>query len=125
MYKDIAKNLEIFEIKYPETLVPMPKDSDYDIGFIRRYFIRKTNDPNGHVFEIDDKTYSKYTKSPFWITENVKWRIKGPLEVTYNKRGDIDDKGVRNSNAVALSRAAQTMKNIGLYLPNLLQFYRK
>jgi hypothetical protein len=125
MYKDIAQNLEFFEIKYPETIVPAPNESDYGVGFIRRYFTRKTNDPNGHIFEINDKSYSEYTKSPFWVTVDIKWRIKGPLEVTYNKRGEVEDKGVRNSNAAAISGAAMTMKNIGLYLPNLLQFYQK
>jgi hypothetical protein len=125
MYKDIAKNLELFEIKYPETVVPTPKETDYGVGFIRRYFVRKANDVNGHIFEIDDKAYSEYTNSPFWITENIKWRIKGPLEPTYNKRGEIEDKGVRNSNASAISRASFNMKNIKLYLPNLLQFYRQ
>jgi hypothetical protein len=125
MYKDIAKGLELFEIKYPETIIPTPKDIDYSTGFIRRYFIRKANDLDGHIFEIDDKSYSSYISSPFWISENMKWRIKGPLETTYNNRGEVEDRGVRYSNSAAISRAAGTMKNIGLYLPNLLQFYRK
>ena len=38
---------------------------------------------------------------------------------------ELEDKGVRNSNAAAISGAAMTMKNIGLYLPSLLQFYQK
>ena len=37
MYKDIAKNIEIFKIEYPKTIVPNPTTNDYDLGFIRRY----------------------------------------------------------------------------------------
>jgi hypothetical protein len=63
MYKDIAKTLDLFVIKYPQTIVPTPKESDYQIGFIRRYFVRKANEPEGHIFEVDSKVYVEYTKS--------------------------------------------------------------
>jgi hypothetical protein len=55
----------------------------------------------------------------------MKWRISGPFEPTYKKNGEVEDRGIRNSNAAAIARASSTLKNIGLYLPNLLQFYRK
>ena len=34
------------------------------------------------------------------------------------------DKGVINSNRATIAATSKTLKNIGLYLPNLLQFYK-
>jgi hypothetical protein len=55
---------------------------------------------------------------------DLKWRIKGPQTATYKMDGNIDDKGVTNSNKAAITRASYSLKNIALYLPNILQFYK-
>ena len=124
MYKDVAKNIDIFQIEYPNTIVPNPTTQDYENGFIRRYFIRQFNDVNGHIFEISNESYSKYLESPFWIVEQIKWRITGPINEIYKDNGEIEDIGVKNSNIAALNIASEKLKNIGLYLPNLLQFHK-
>jgi len=124
MYKDVVKNIEVFKIKYPKTVVPSPSDTDYELGFIRRYFVRKSNDINGHVFEVSTDTYSEYLEDPFWTSGTLKWRIRGPVQETYKDNGEINDVGVRNSNKAAINILASTLKNIGLYLPNLLQFHK-
>jgi hypothetical protein len=124
MYKDIAKNIDFFKIEYPKTIVPTPTPQDYENGFIRRYFIRHTNDINGHIFEISSEIYSEYLENPFWKVEQIKWRISGPIETTYKDSGEIDDTGVKNSNTAALNIAGINLKNIKLYLPNVLQFYK-
>lgn len=124
MYKEIAQNLDIFVIKYPKTLVPNPDESDYNIGFIQRYFTRKANDEYGHIFEIDNNVYGEYSKHPFWISTSIRWRIAGPLDAKYNDDGTIADKGVIGGNRAEIAQASKTLKNVGLYLPNLLQFYK-
>lgn len=124
MYKDVATSLGKFVIKYPQTIVPSPKESDYQLGFIRRYFIRKANEPEGHIFEVESSVYVEYTKNPFWMGDTIKWRIAGPLDVRFNNKGEIEDKGVTNSNLAGIAAASAILKNIKLYLPNLLQFYR-
>jgi hypothetical protein len=124
MYKDVVKNSKLFEIKYPDTIVPTPSESDYKLGFIRRYFTQKAVDVSGHVYEISESTYSDYVTNPFWISTDMKWRISGPIEPTYKDNGEIDDRGIRYSNKAAINGAASKLKNIGLYLPNLVQFYK-
>jgi hypothetical protein len=57
--------------------------------------------------------------------DSIKWRISGPLESVFNGKGEIEDKGVTDSNKAGLATASTILKNIKLYLPNLLQFYRK
>jgi hypothetical protein len=124
MYTNIANNLEIFTIQIPQTIVPTPTNSDYSVGFIRRYFCQRANDENGNVFEIIEETHTVLKINPFWKVGDVKWRITGPLDTVYKTDGGIDDMGVRASNKAAISFAVKDIKNIGLYLPNILQFYK-
>jgi hypothetical protein len=125
MYKDVAQNLDIFVIKYPKTIIPKPTEDDYKNSFIDRYFVRKANDEYGHIFEIDESIFNDYSKNPFWISASIRWRISGPLDPTFNNDGSIKDKGVIGGNKSEIAEASRTLKNISLYLPNLLQFYRK
>jgi hypothetical protein len=117
MYKTLLKNAEFYDIKYPETIVPSPTDDDYTVGFIRRYFVRRSNDINGHIFEVSEKVYSEFVtnNSPFWIIDNMKWRITGPKSSVFDINGIVSDMGVV---------AANKLPNIKLYLPNLTQFHR-
>ena len=124
MYKDIANNLNIFNIELPNTIVPFPTQDDYSLGFIMRYFIQKANDENSHLFEIDENKFEKYKENPFWQVVELKWRITGPKTTIYKNDGSIDDVGVINANKAAITRASQKVKNIGLYLPNILQFHK-
>ena len=124
MYNKIAENIDLFVVNTPNTIVPTPTDDDYSIGFIRRYFVRKANDENTFTYEIPKDEYKEYIDNPFWVTADIKWRITGPLNPTYKDNGDIDDKGVMNSNKAAIGLATHKIKNIALYLPNYLQFYK-
>ena len=124
MYRDIAKNLNIFTIQIPPTIIPNPTESDYEIGFIRRYFCQKANDIDGFVFEISSDEYNKLQSNVFWKVVDLKWRIRGPLETTYKDNGDIEDVGIIKSNKYSLQTSASIIRNIGLYLPNILQFYK-
>lgn len=124
MYKDIANNLELFSVQIPQTIVPIPNNSDYSVGFIRRYFCQRANDENGNVFEIDEETHDDLKTNAFWKVTDIKWRITGPLDVIYKADGEIDDMGVRTSNKAAIALGTKDIKNISLYLPNILQFYK-
>jgi hypothetical protein len=39
-----------------DTHIPTPSKLDYTRGYISRYFIKKVNDVNSPIFEIDSKT---------------------------------------------------------------------
>lgn len=123
MYKDIAKDISTFTIELPKTIIPNPSDEDYSLGFIYRYFVQKANDNNSFIYEVSDEDYQKYLKNPFWKTLKIKWRIAGPTQSMY-KDGSLYDMGVQNSNKASLSFVSSDFKNISLYLPNLLQFYK-
>ena len=112
MYKDVAKNTKLFEIKAPDAFLPSPSEEDYEIGFIRRYFVRKANDKNGFIYEVSKDTSIKYEKIPFWKTTSIKWRLDGTKDE------------VTESNGKAIGFVVQQFPKLALYLPNLTQFYK-
>jgi len=124
MYKDIAKNIENFTLQIPKTVIPIPTEFDYDNGFIRRYFIQKTNDSNGFVFEVSEEVHDELRDNPFWKVADLKWRITGPKQTVYNQKGELSDIGVEITNKEIINLTSNTIKNISLYLPNLLQFHK-
>lgn len=121
MYK---VNSNIFDLSTPNTIVPSPSSSDYDLGFIMRYFIRKSNDLGGFIYEVDDITYQVYKDKPYWLAAELKWRIAGPLNPIYKDDGELDDRGVIYSNKTSIMYTSKVLPNISLYLPNILQFYK-
>jgi len=124
MYKDIAKNIENFTLQIPKTVIPIPTEFDYDNGFIRRYFIQKTNDSNGFVFEVSQEVHDELRDNPFWKVADLKWRITGPKQTVYNQKGELSDIGVEITNKQIINLTSNTIRNISLYLPNLLQFHK-
>ncbi len=124
MYKDLIKNKEIYSLQLPKTIVPIPTLEDYDNGFIQRYFIQKANDSNGFAYEVSETEYEQYFINPYWSSQEMRWRITGPINPVYSDNGSITDKGVIESNKSSIAIASTKIKNIGLYLPNLLQFHK-
>lgn len=124
MYKDIVKNIEKFTIKKPKTIVPSPTASNYQNGFIERYFLRISFDSNGFVYEVDEKTFNDYFENSFWVGEKLFWRITGPIDMVYGSNGKLTDMGVISSNSASIAIASLKIKNISLYLPNLKQFHK-
>jgi hypothetical protein len=123
-YNKIVKNKP--RVRYNiETIIPRPSDKDYNRGFIKRYFIQKTNDKGSPIYEIDSITKSYYNNKVQFITTELKWRISGPTEQTYDNTGTVIDKAVSESNRIAIKLVAHEIPNLKLYLPNLLQFYKK
>ena len=124
MYSDLVKNKTFYSLEIPKTIVPVPTSNDYESSFIERYFIQKANDIHGFVYEIDINEFTNIKPNPYWLSVVISWRISGPLDSVYNNDGMLIDKGVINSNKATLATASAKLKNIGLYLPNLLQFHK-
>ena len=125
MYRDLINNKTDYTFENPKTIVPIPKETDYETGFMSRYYCQKINDLNGFVFEIDNSTYKELQDNPFWKTAILRWRIVGPINPVYNyMNGQLIDMGVIQSNKNSIQITASTLKNIGLYLPNILQFHK-
>jgi hypothetical protein len=113
-YKRLKRESDgLLKIPTIRVSIPVPKDDDYSRGYIVRYFTQKANDINGIIYEISSKEYSKLKSSDLYITIAMDWRING------------DPIDVKKSNSSSIRIASQTIPKISLYLPNLLQFYKK
>jgi len=124
MYKDLIKDKQIYSLDIPRTIVPIPTDDNYSNGIIERYFTQKVNDTNGFVYEINLDAYNELKLNPYWTIQNIKWRLSGPLDMVYNDNGMVIDKGVYNSNTASIADGQKVIKNLNLYLINILQFYK-
>lgn len=75
----------------PILYYPQPSDSDYQRGFIMRYFAKKRNEI-GYVIEINKSTYDSLLKEDSeydYITYQVIdlfWQLTGPLKDTRENR---------------------------------------
>jgi len=95
------------------THIPTPKDVDYKRRYITRYFVQKSNDTESPIFEVDSDTFSSTSSNPYYKTVELDWSIVG------------DGDTVKNSNRASIAIASKTISKIPLYLPNLLQFFKK
>jgi hypothetical protein len=114
-------------LEYPKkisTFIPNPMEDDYVRGYVTRFFIQKTNDIESPIYEVSSKQFSKYTHSYSFKGISLRWRIKGPMDTEFNDKNEVIDKGVKESNRIAIRIASEKIKNLKLYLPNLLQFYK-
>jgi hypothetical protein len=108
------------DIKIP-AYVPNPTDMDYTVGFIRRYFIQRGNDKSSPIIEVSSPQYEIMIRKPTYIGVSIKWRITGPI--SQMEMDSVVDKGVKESNRIAISLVNDIMPNLKIYLPNLLQFH--
>ena len=123
-YRQVVKGGYKFKEPKFKTSVPKPTESDYSAGFIYRYFAQKTNDIKSPIFEVDLKNFSKLNSNPYYIVTSIKWRISGNLEPIYDNFGNIKYKSVADSNRLSIMSVQNDIKNLKLYLQNLLQFHK-
>lgn len=110
-YNKIKPKVDIsstpMEIK---TFIPTPGIDDYQRGFIERYFIRKINDTNSFIFEVNSSQLSKYSRNSLYVRTIIDWRLTGTKEQ------------IQDSNEKSIGLGKKDISNLHLYLPNLLQF---
>jgi hypothetical protein len=105
--------------------IPTLKEDDYNRGYVRRYFVQKTNDNLSPIYEINPDNVGVYDRNSYYKLVSIIWRIRGPKETEYNNDGTIKNKSVSESNRISISLVDKEMPNLKLYLPNLIQFYKK
>ena len=119
-YNQILSN-EGKQIRIPNlnSYVPKPKDKDYEIGYIKRYFAQKVNDESSPIVEISATSYQNLSNSPYYNRTSIRWKISGLLE----SRGHII--GVKQANSNSILRGCKDLKNLKNYLLNTQQFYKR
>ena len=99
--------------------VPKPKDKDYEVGYIKRYFAQKVNDEASPIVEVSQTYFIKISNSPYYNSTSIRWKISGLLE----SQGHII--GVKQANSNSILRGCKDLKNLKNYLLNTQQFYKR
>ena len=90
--------------------IPELSDFDYEVGYVFRHFAQKSNDENANIIEIDESNQIEIKMDGYYRVVTIKWRITGkPQEIM-------------DSNKVSIQLVNTEMRNLKLYLSNLLQF---
>jgi hypothetical protein len=96
-----STNQNLFE---PTPYYPFPLESDYSVGYITRYFVKRVND-RGYVVEISPDEYAaiqngsvRYDVS-FYTSAKILWRIRGAEKSVrlsqYDFRESVEDTNKR------------------------------
>ena len=90
--------------KTPVSYFPNPIQSDYDLGYINRYFVKQVNN-NGYITEISPMEYIDISNGAVGYdvsmlqTCTIAWKLTGPLNSTrisqYDTRAGIIDTNKR------------------------------
>lgn len=117
-YNNIGDLPSINGLEYPSTTIFSVKQSDYTIGYCRRFFVKKINDSN--VIEVNDTTYNK-TSTILFEKCMIKWILVGPKNNVFSN-GKLIEEGVyeRNRKAVEVAEIKEVMRLIQDYT----QYYR-
>jgi hypothetical protein len=80
--------------RFPSGYFPKPIQSDYDLGYIDRYFMKKTNE-NGYITEISPLDYLQITNgtagydTSLLQTVKIRWKLTGSLNSKRINQYDI------------------------------------
>ena len=78
IYNKIASNTSF---TFAIDKLPMIRKTDYDVGYIERYFLRQQNNPVARIMEVDKKQWIKFNPDPFYLKVSLRWKIAGRIDV--------------------------------------------
>jgi hypothetical protein len=110
-YIKIHNNLSEFDLPEIIPYIPTPTDSDYKKGYIKRYFIQKSNDSDSYIFEINSDGFTQYSINPYFKVVSILWKISG------NEISGANGKSIKIGN--------KTIPALHKYLQDTLQFSKQ
>lgn len=68
--------------EFPKSYYFNPSGDDFEVPFVRRYFVRKINSKD--IVEVDGDNFK--TISPaIYVLVSIKWKLSGPANSIYEK----------------------------------------
>lgn len=107
----------------PQSYFPVLTDKDYDVGYITRYFSKRSGGNAKDIKELSAKGYSDISSNVLYISTSLTWKITGPL---HDQIIDLSTTiyGVWDTNARTVASAEFKFSGITVYLSNFQQFYK-
>lgn len=113
---DELTNVNVKEFVPPQQYYPQPSINDYQQGYFTRYFIRKVNNINDLVIEIDIKQWNSIgnTIDPFlYLKVSLPWKLTGT------------ESEVEMANFKIVRKYNEELPGLQKYLKNYLELYKK
>jgi len=125
--KVVKKRIDPF--KHINPYKPVPQQSDYKKGYIKRYFTKKKDDFSNVIYEVNKKDYmdlkgGSYSNKILYKFTIVKWRITGSERDIY-KNDILVEQGVCEHNSKIALITERNFPGIKNYLKNCLEYYRE
>jgi hypothetical protein len=125
---DAIKRISVTNSKTPIPRIITPTQSDYNRGYITRYFVKKINETL--ILEINLDDFNEVGSDGgldvnIWKPFSLKWKISGPISDALDTNGNIVEYGVVDTNKRTLDVYERNYKGITQYFNNnLTQFYQ-
>ena len=100
----------------PTQYYPRPSKQDYDQGYVTRYFLRKANNVDARIIEIDVKQWNLIGSKidPFlYLKTSFPWKLTG------------NESDVEQTNFKIVRKYNEELPGLQKYLRNYLELYKK
>lgn len=100
----------------PQQYYPVPSTQDYDQGYVTRYFIRKANNVDAKIIEINNTQWGQIGSQidPYlYMKTSLPWKLTG------------DIKDVESTNFKITRKYNEELPGLIKYLQNYTELYRK
>lgn len=110
----------------PISYYPKPTEEDYANGFFERYFLRKRNEPNLSILEINSPTFNNVRmEGPIdghlYDKLSIKWKLTG-VERDIYENGILVEHGIYDTNRRMVVQKDVNFKGLKKYLTDYLEF---
>ena len=89
--------------EYPKKYNPIPREGDYGVGTLNRYFTQKVNNLNGELFEISKDDFEN--KNTLFRYFEMTWRLTGT-------KSEVTRDNTRTINSVSSTRGNEQLRKI-------------
>lgn len=126
---DIITKVDVKKFILPYSMFIMPTLEQYEYGSFKRYFLRKANDINSSVIEVDERQYLGWQNNSFidknyYIGTSLDWKLTGPLNDIIDSNTKLVTSGVYSTNMRTVMLKEKEMIGISKLLKNYSQFYK-
>lgn len=125
-YNFLTKKERMYNVSVDERRAT-PVYNDIAIGVYTRYFACRANLVKyGPVYEVDSGQYSGLKLNPNFVTVQIPWRIRGPLDDEHMmiSQKEVVNPGVESENKALVETAAKIIPAIVYYLKDPLEYYQ-
>jgi hypothetical protein len=127
--EDLTIPASFLNFEIPKYYYPIPTESDYKIGFMIRYFLKKKNLSYTTISEVSPDDYKKFVNDsqPFQVSEfssvKLNWKLTGPLYDDLRNK-NFPKAGIIDTNQRLVKLKDKVIPGFSLFIKDYSQFSR-